>query len=323
MDQIAIQMPEQQHNHFATPVILSVLAKAMKEAPKFSGTNHDDVEHWLFEIAETFDIIDLNSSQRLQLIPLYLDGEAKNWWRLNKDSIHSWPEFMSTIANVFRGSDQHSLSFHKLNNHKQRSDESVIEYYNMMIKLCNQTDPNMADTSKLNYLQMDLKQSLQNDVFRRHPSTAAQFFQVAQEEESLQTIVRTYAALTASVFIDPLKSKAEPEASISSVQCSPQKPSARPAPYHQNSSATKSYNPPHYSQLTNRTHTPKKASPRCFGCGKVGHFVHTCIQHPPKRACYRTSPSLIYIGVFVNGKRIRALVDTGATHSFITQGTLG
>ncbi|CAF0890020.1 unnamed protein product [Didymodactylos carnosus] len=189
---------------------------------------------------------------------------------------------MGTIANVFRGSDQHSLSFHKLNNHKQRSDESVIEYYNTMIKLCNQTDPNMADTSKLNYLQMDLKQSLQNDVFRRHPSTAAQFFQVAQEEESLQTIVRTYAALTASVFIDPLKSKAEPEASISSVQCSPQKPSARPAPYHQNSSATKSYNPPHYSQLTNRTHTPKKASPRCFGCGKV-------LRHSPMHSSKSTA----------------------------------
>ncbi|CAF4646533.1 unnamed protein product, partial [Didymodactylos carnosus] len=160
----------------------------------------------------------------------------------------------------------------------------------------------------------------QKDVFRRHPSTASQFFQVAQEEESLQTIVRTQAALTASVFIDSLQSKVEPETSVSSVQCSPQKPSARPVPYHQNSSATKSYNP--HGAPTNRTHTPKKASPRCFGCGKAGHFIRTCIQHPPKRACCRTNPSLIYIGVFVSGKRIRALVDTGATHSFITQGTL-
>ncbi|CAF1214118.1 unnamed protein product [Didymodactylos carnosus] len=256
-------------------------------------------------LVETFGIINLNSSHRLQLIPLYLDGEAKNWWRLNKDSIHSWPEFMSRISNVFRRSDQHSLSFHQLNNHIQRSDESVIEYYNTMIKLCNQTDPNMTDTSKLNYLQMGLKQSLQKDVFRRHPPTASQFFQVAQEEESLQTFVRNQAALTASVA--SLQSKAEPETSVSSVQCSPQKPSAHPAPYHQNSSATKSYNPPHYPQPTNRAHTPKKASPRCFGCGKLGHFIRTCIRHPPKKACHRTNPSLAYIGVFLLGKESEPL----------------
>ncbi|CAF1296370.1 unnamed protein product [Didymodactylos carnosus] len=103
------------------------------------------------------------------------------------------------------------------------------------------------------------------DRFLRFSSSSINgipIFQVAQEEESLQTIVRTQAALTASVFIDSLQSKAESE---SSVQCSSQKPSARPVPYRQNSSATKSYNP--YGALSNRTHTPKKASPRCFGRG--------------------------------------------------------
>ncbi|CAF3104286.1 unnamed protein product [Rotaria sp. Silwood2] len=52
-------------------------------------------------------------------------------------------------------------------------------------------------------------------------------------------------------------------------------------------------------------------------------YVNTRRQHrPSKHTLRRINPSLIFISALVNGKRLRAMVDTGATHSFITQRAL-
>ncbi|CAF1368460.1 unnamed protein product [Didymodactylos carnosus] len=55
---------------------------------------------------------------------------------------------------------------------------------------------------------------------------------------------------------------------------------------------------------------------RCYHCGNSDHFIRHCPKRP--RKCCGTNPSLVYINVYVNNRQTRALIDSGAAHSFIT-----
>ncbi|CAF4244309.1 unnamed protein product, partial [Rotaria magnacalcarata] len=53
------------------------------------------------------------------------------------------------------------------------------------------------------------------------------------------------------------------------------------------------------------------------------HFIKPIEQRPViNQNIHKSNPSLIFINTLINGSRLRAMIDTGATHSFITQGAL-
>ncbi|CAF2100470.1 unnamed protein product [Rotaria magnacalcarata] len=53
------------------------------------------------------------------------------------------------------------------------------------------------------------------------------------------------------------------------------------------------------------------------------HFIKPIEQHPViNQNIHKPNPSLIFINTLINGSRLRAMIDTGVTHSFINQGAL-
>ncbi|CAF4624019.1 unnamed protein product, partial [Rotaria socialis] len=53
------------------------------------------------------------------------------------------------------------------------------------------------------------------------------------------------------------------------------------------------------------------------------HFIKPIEQRTARNQnIQKSNPSLIFINTLINGSRLRAMIDTGATHSFITQGAL-
>ncbi|CAF2017726.1 unnamed protein product [Rotaria magnacalcarata] len=53
------------------------------------------------------------------------------------------------------------------------------------------------------------------------------------------------------------------------------------------------------------------------------HFIKPIEQRTLiNKNIHKSNPSLIFIHTLINGSRLRAMIDTGVTHSFITQGAL-
>ncbi|CAF1549451.1 unnamed protein product [Didymodactylos carnosus] len=61
----------------------------------------------------------------------------------------------------------------------------------------------------------------------------------------------------------------------------------------------------HFSRLT-----------RCYYCNNHGHFSRCCLERP-KRTTRKSNPSLIYAHVFINNRKTRVQLDSGAEYSFI------
>ena len=71
---------------------------------------------------------------------------------------------------------------------------------------------------------------------------------------------------------------------------------------------------------------------RCHKCGKIGHFIADCPKAShvcavdrmleggfvAKASSLKPRPSLLYLKAQINGKNVSCLVDTGATHSFMS-----
>ena len=77
---------------------------------------------------------------------------------------------------------------------------------------------------------------------------------------------------------------------------------------------------------------------RCHKCGKIGHFIADCPNNKvstkashvcaadrmleggfvAKASSLKPRPSLLYLEAQINGKNVSCLVDTGATHSFMS-----
>ncbi|CAF4682234.1 unnamed protein product, partial [Rotaria sp. Silwood2] len=177
------------------------------------------------------------------------------------------------------------LASNRLRTRQQRHDEAAIEYYTDVMKLCKLVDPPMTDAYKLDHLYHGLKPSLMKEGFRRAPSTPAEFLEQARQEKNLDRLVNT-----SFQQINDSDTQAT-NYSNNSLYRSPQK---FETVHYQNSSHmhSKGYSANVYSPRTtnNRFHDPSSS------------------RYPPQ-----TQQS---------SSRLRAMIDTGATHSFITQGAL-
>ncbi|CAF1052466.1 unnamed protein product [Didymodactylos carnosus] len=72
------------------------------------------------------------------------------------NDIDTWTKFKEVITHRYLL----SLASKKLRNREQGLQESVIDYCEDVIELCETVDPDMTDQSNLNYLMQGLKSSL-------------------------------------------------------------------------------------------------------------------------------------------------------------------
>ncbi|CAF1618918.1 unnamed protein product, partial [Didymodactylos carnosus] len=78
------------------------------------------------------------------------------------------------------------LAFKQLNSRQQGANEPVTQYVNQVIHLCTQVNPNMDDSTKIDYLKSGLKNSLKMFVALKEPSDPTTFLQAARIAELYQ-----------------------------------------------------------------------------------------------------------------------------------------
>ncbi|CAF3667086.1 unnamed protein product [Rotaria sp. Silwood1] len=81
---------------------MSTLAKEqVKTLTKFSGSDFEDIIHWLKHVEEVFDRALIQPSNKYLAIQPYLADAALKWFRFNKSKIPDWSSCKLAIVKTY------------------------------------------------------------------------------------------------------------------------------------------------------------------------------------------------------------------------------
>jgi hypothetical protein len=263
---------------------MSTLAREqVKTLTKFSGSESEDVLHWLKHIEEVFDRALIQPSNKYLAIQSYLAGAALKWFRFNKSNIPDWSSFKVDIVKAYQPSIHQALL--KMEQRHQLMGESVMEYYYDKLHLSMQADPNMSSSMLIHYLTKGLNDSLLPHVIRRHPTTPNDFLTIAQDEER---ILSTINGLSYASTNEPIRYPNEDihmDHTVNVVKRPnnmndrfPNGQQHQPPPQPLMNVPTNPF--PSSSRRSYSQHRPSSPTSRqCYACYEFGHFA----QHCPNR----------------------------------------
>ncbi|CAF1509730.1 unnamed protein product, partial [Rotaria sordida] len=122
---------------------------------------------------------------RLDLISYSLRGDALQWFKNNKSALTTWSIFVQEIKKAFTSSFSEELAFKTLESYTQGENQSIRNFYNEVLKLCNAADSGMSESTKLKNLLNKVKPSIQLEVRKKKSKSTAEFLEFAKEVEEL------------------------------------------------------------------------------------------------------------------------------------------
>ncbi|CAF2841609.1 unnamed protein product [Rotaria sp. Silwood2] len=168
-----------------TNVLRKILLQNLIKNPKTFQGGKDDVTKWLEDLQHLFDTAHIPDANKLDLISYSLRGEALRWYKNNKNTLTSWKVFVYELKKAFTSSYHEELAFKKLESYTQGENQSICNFYNEILKLCNEADSTMSESTKLKNLLNKTKPTIQFEVRRKKPTTTKEFLEHAKEIEEL------------------------------------------------------------------------------------------------------------------------------------------
>ncbi|CAF3770783.1 unnamed protein product [Rotaria socialis] len=169
----------------------AIMSDFIKNPRVFRG-GKDSVKKWIEDIEHLMEIAHVPESTRLDLIPYALRSDALQWYKNNKSTLTSWTKFLEEIRKTFLSSFSEEMAFKSLESYSQGEHQSVQNFFNEVVKLCKEADPNMSDSTKLKNLLNKIKPTIQYEVRKKKPKSISEFLEFAKEaEELLQLTVST------------------------------------------------------------------------------------------------------------------------------------
>ena len=190
------------------PFLTHLQQTALKELQKFTGEPEQKISQFINAIEHIGSFTRLDDNALHALATIKLGGLAFNWYDNNKDTLTTWQLLKTHLRERF----QQSISSAKtqLKTRTQQPDESLASFYDAVIDLCTQVDPNMPLYMIIDYLQDGVRDDLKIHIKRRLRTldtdiiTPALFLKIARDEEELQKEVAPPSG--ASSFSQPFSS---------------------------------------------------------------------------------------------------------------------
>jgi hypothetical protein len=167
-----------------------ILLKSMQPLEPFRGSDDQDVTSWLTDLEELFDAAKQKPEERLTIVPTYLAGDAKQWYRVRGPS-DSWPDFKRALVNTFTTSAHQLKTSAQLYNRRQALNESVQAYYYDVMRLCTRLNPEMPSNERLLHLLRGLKPSLAHTIIMLNPSDCSELLEYGKRAEAAAFISQT------------------------------------------------------------------------------------------------------------------------------------
>jgi hypothetical protein len=294
------------HSRFTASMEDHQLRNIVDSIPTFSAEPTQNVRDWLEIVSLKFDIIGYDPLQRRRFIPQYLYGAALKWHLVNREAFTEWQDYTHAIELAFPQltATSRDMNLQQLKNRVQGPTEPFNVYYNAVVALCRQHNPEMADVQVVDWLKagmrLELFEKLQGDEFLTPRSLLLRTQRLELDHEVLTARQRgSFVPPTSST---PRSSSARRLVSSpqSSVNSSPYTsfsttadttPLMAAAPVHNYPPAQHSHSPRQQSFSPSQTFVPTQghgsAAPShqrppivCYSCGEPGHISPRCPYRP-------------------------------------------
>ncbi|CAF4322490.1 unnamed protein product [Rotaria sp. Silwood2] len=152
----------------------AIVGDLIRNLKVFKG-GKDDVNKWIKEIEHLLDVAHIPDSGRLDIISYSLRGDALQWYKANKAMFTSWIIFVYELKRAFTSSFHEELAFKKLETYTQGGSQSIRNFFNKVLQLCKEADPNMSESTKLKHLLNKLSNiNIDNNKNNNSPTTTQQ-----------------------------------------------------------------------------------------------------------------------------------------------------
>lgn len=173
-----------------TTSLANTMAQEIIKSPSpFTGAN-EDVEDWLERLEARFNMAGWEDDQKLRYISIHLKNDAYKWWMKAVTKIKTWTAFKNSVRQAFGSTKIKEMAFEQLRNYKQTINQSVIQYYEKIIELCQRVDPDMSDTMKLQYLMTGVRDSLKIHIVLHDPQSTEAFLTFAKKIEDALSLTK-------------------------------------------------------------------------------------------------------------------------------------
>ncbi|CAF3145732.1 unnamed protein product [Rotaria sp. Silwood2] len=170
----------------------TLLGKARKgrfdDLPNFSEHPSEDVERFLKSIKNITKANDESDNPEiLEIVRGKLTQSAGMWFDNNESIFKKWSDFETAFRNRYFPTTLAHQNFDKLKQRKQQHDEPVTSYFDDVVKLCREIDPDMSDKIIIHHLMSGLNPDFKKELSRRESSmnTLSEFLKHAKIEEDL------------------------------------------------------------------------------------------------------------------------------------------
>jgi hypothetical protein len=256
--------------------------------PAFGGAKDDDVERFLFQAEDYFDMLEVVDPQmRIRIVGQAFKGAAADWYRsvrspdtAPEEQVRDWETLKSSLRAFFRPTDPVKLARDKL--HDLRQSGSVRDYTARFRQLCT-TIGSMSEDEKLHRYVHGLKQVTQREVDIREPTTFAEAVKLAERVDRNFDRAGPSKAAGGATPMDL--------SHMERVEHSESEGEDLDLNYIKNEDGKAKYR-----RLTDEQRQHRRAHGLCMYCGEKGHLVAECPTKksqgkggpPPKKAPNRS-----------------------------------
>jgi hypothetical protein len=254
--------------HTAKTLLSKRIGHLLETEPITCATNQD-VTDWIDTFEDKCDRLLLNDEQKFSIVVDLLKDSAKMWFDTHKAVILDWSSFKAKIIAHFElimGVDSFER-YKQLYNRRRFHNESAIDYFHNMIKLCRKANDSMDEATQIKHLLEGLSLREKSYIDVRKPETIERFLQILIESDKV--ILEEMARQPTTNQSDRrfTQGKARVSTPTSAINTNTDRPAFR-HPNYSNPSQNNAYQVP---QEANRSRTIG-----CWLCGANDHYRSNC-----------------------------------------------
>ena len=168
--------------------------------PPFEGMNRANVDIWLFEVEQYFELVELPANQRVSWAGTLLRESAASWWRsvvieakknqpeASTADLFSWLEFKNLIRKRFQPVEASKTARSRMMALKQfKFGANAIEAYNAEFQKLVALTTDMAVQDQLTYYIKGLHEQVAHDVSLANPDSLDEAMALASRSSDIHS----------------------------------------------------------------------------------------------------------------------------------------